>query len=88
MSAQRLRGLLRRLAAGGLLLLAAAAGPATAAGPGGYLTHVVVAGDTLDAIGAQYLRDPRRWRELQRLNGIVDPQALVPGGTVRIPPPA
>lgn len=93
MSTERLRGLLPQVTAG-CLLLAAAASPAfaqarapraAAAGPGGYTTHVVVAGDTLATVGAQYLRDPRQWRQLQRPNGIADPEALVPGGTVRIP---
>ncbi|MDN4591994.1 iron dicitrate transport regulator FecR [Xenophilus aerolatus] len=93
MSGARLRGLLRRVVAGGLLL-AAAAGPACAqarapsapaAGQGGYTTHQVSPGETLATIGARYLREPRQWRQLQRLNGIDDPDALAPGSTVRIP---
>lgn len=93
MNGARLRGLLRQVVAC-CLLLGALAGPAgvqaraptaSAAGQGGYTTHQVSAGETLATIGARYLRDPRQWRQLQRLNGIADPDALAPGSTVRIP---
>lgn len=93
MSGVRLRGRLRKVVAGCLLLAAVAApagaqvraSAASASGRGGYLTHPVADGDTLAAIRAHYLRDPRQWRQLQRLNGIADPEALAPGSAVRIP---
>ena len=61
------------------------AAPALAGPQEGYATHPVVAGDTLPSIAARYLRQPGGWRRLQRLNGLADPAALVPGSTVRIP---
>jgi hypothetical protein len=93
MSVVRTHDLLSQMAAGCLLLVLAAGVPCAqarahgvpAASQGGYTMHQVTAGETLPAIGARYLRDPRRWRQLQRLNGIADPDTLAPGSTVRIP---
>jgi hypothetical protein len=73
-----------------MLLAGLLAGPLTcvsvqAASPDGDLRHRVVTGDTLQTLGERYLRAPARWRELQALNKLSDPQALVPGTIVRIP---
>lgn len=93
MSGARAHGPLPRMAVV-CLLLGAGVGPAcaqarvpatSAAGQGGYMTHQVVAGETLAVIGMRHLREPRQWRYLQRLNHIADPDALPPGSTVRIP---
>jgi hypothetical protein len=43
------------------------------------------AGDTLYEIAARYLRDPRDWAELSRLNGIPAPRHLQAGVLVRLP---
>ena len=51
----------------------------------GELRHRVVAGDTLQALGERYLRVPSRWREVQAVNRIADPDVLKAGSVVRIP---
>lgn len=48
-------------------------------------SFVVRRGDTLSGIAAQVYRDPSRWREIARANGIVDPRRLRPGDTLRLP---
>lgn len=73
-----------------MLLAGLLAGPWTgdgvqAAPPDGDLRHRVVAGDTLQTLGERYLRAPSRWRELQAINKISDPEALVADTVVRIP---
>jgi hypothetical protein len=49
------------------------------------VVHVVLHSDTLSRIAGVYLGDPARWREIARLNRIVDPLALVPGTSLVIP---
>lgn len=41
--------------------------------------HVVKTGETLQAIAAEQLDDPNKWRQIAQANGIDDPRA-VPGG--------
>lgn len=48
-------------------------------------SFVVRRGDTLSGIAAQVYRDPARWREIARANGIVDPARIRPGDTLRLP---
>lgn len=48
-------------------------------------SFVVRRGDTLSGIAGQVYRDPSRWREIARANGIVDPRRLRPGDTLRLP---
>lgn len=48
-------------------------------------SFVVRRGDTLSGIAGQVYRDPSRWREIARANGIVDPRRLRLGGTLRLP---
>ena len=48
-------------------------------------SFVVRRGDTLSGIAGQVYRDPARWREIARANGIVDPRRLRPGDTLRLP---
>lgn len=43
--------------------------------------YVVRAGETLSSIASAVYRDPTRWREVARANGITDPRVL-PAGTV------
>ena len=46
---------------------------------------VVRRGDTLSGIAGQVYRDPSRWREIARANGIFDPKRIRPGDTLRLP---
>jgi hypothetical protein len=48
-------------------------------------SFVVRRGDTLSGIAAQVYRDPARWREIARANGIVEPGRIRPGDTLRLP---
>jgi hypothetical protein len=48
-------------------------------------SFVVRRGDTLSGIAAQVYRDPARWREIARANGIVDPRGIRPGDPLRLP---
>jgi hypothetical protein len=63
--------------------LAAAAGRLP--GGAGAILYTVLAGDTLSGIAGVYLGDPARWREIARLNGIVDPFALTTGMSLVVP---
>jgi lysozyme len=44
--------------------------------------YVVVPGDTLSSIASRYLTT---WQELQRINGIPDPDVIHPGDLIRLP---
>ena len=48
-------------------------------------TFVVRHGDTLSGIAGQIYRDPARWRDIARANGIVDLRSVRPGDALRIP---
>jgi len=48
-------------------------------------SFVVRRGDTLSGIAGQVYREPARWREIARANGIVDPRRIRPGDTLRLP---
>ena len=48
-------------------------------------SFVVRRGDTLSGIAGQVYRDPARWREIARANGIVDPRRIHPGNALRLP---
>lgn len=65
-----------------LLVSTAAAQPAPA--PGEHL-HVAERGDTLIGLGQRLLTEPQRWRELQRLNRITNPNRIPTGSLLRIP---
>ena len=45
----------------------------------------VRSGDTLIGISQRYLDDPGRWRQLQRLNGVVRPRRLPVGSMLTLP---
>lgn len=45
----------------------------------------LVAGDTLQSLAWVEYRDPNRWRDLARVNGIDDPLAVRPGQRVLVP---
>lgn len=42
--------------------------------------------DTLASIAKRFLNDSRRWREIVSLNGTLDPQRIVPGTRIKLPP--
>lgn len=48
-------------------------------------SFVVRRGDTLSGIAGQIYRDPARWREIARANGIVDLRRIRPGDALRLP---
>jgi lysozyme len=52
---------------------------------GGGGTVTVTSGDTLSGIARKHLRDPSRWEEIARLNGIKDPRDIRPGQKLRLP---
>lgn len=47
--------------------------------------YTVRPGDTLIGLGRTYLNNPNDWRELQRLNRVVNPYLLFPGASLRVP---
>jgi hypothetical protein len=49
-------------------------------------TFVVRSGDRLSGIAAAVYRDPSRWRDIARANGIRDPRVLPPGTLLKLPP--
>lgn len=67
--------------------LAGMAGTAHAAGADGAdeWAYPVARGDTLIAIAATHLTEPRRWADLQKLNEVRNPRRLMPGSSLRIP---
>lgn len=48
--------------------------------------YVVEPGDTLSSIAASALGDSRRWRELADLNGIEQPDLILVGQVLQLPP--
>ena len=46
---------------------------------------LVAKGETLSKIAARYLGDAGRWREIQSLNKITDPAAVVEGSVLTLP---
>lgn len=47
--------------------------------------YTVRPGDTLIGIGRAYLNQPEDWRQLQRLNNVINPHRLMPGSGLRVP---
>jgi nucleoid-associated protein YgaU len=47
--------------------------------------YVVRRGDTLSSIAGALYRDPARWREIARANGIQDPRRTAPGTELTVP---
>ena len=47
--------------------------------------YTVQAGDTLSQIAQTQLSNPEAWRQLQRLNKVVDPNRLAPGSKLKLP---
>ncbi|MDB5826295.1 MAG: hypothetical protein JWQ73_515 [Variovorax sp.] len=60
-------------------------GPGWARTPDGFTTHRVEEGETLPSIAAIYLRTPRQWPLLQKLNRIQDPNKIAAGTLLQIP---
>lgn len=48
-------------------------------------TYVVRRGDSLISIAGAVYKDPARWRDLARANGLADPRALRPGMRLQLP---
>nr|WP_244164652.1 LysM domain-containing protein [Streptomyces silaceus] len=48
-------------------------------------TYTVRKGDTLSSIAAAQLGDDARWREIARLNGLQDPDAIRVGQKLKLP---
>ncbi|CAH1905933.1 putative peptidoglycan binding protein [Candidatus Nitrotoga sp. HW29] len=57
--------------------------PAAAAEP--EWLYVVNPGDTLISVATGYLANPNDWRQLQKLNNVIDPRRLKPGTKLRLP---
>ena len=61
------------------------ASPSWARGPDGFTTHRVEEGQSLPSIAAIYLRSPKQWPLLQKLNRIQDPNKIAAGTMLQIP---
>lgn len=53
--------------------------------PGAFHVHRTERGDTLIRLGRRFLADPRRWREIARVNGVRDVHRIPTGAELRIP---
>ncbi|MBI3156471.1 MAG: FecR domain-containing protein [Burkholderiales bacterium] len=53
--------------------------------PGAFHVHRTEHGDTLIGLGRRFLVDPRRWREIARVNGVRDVHRIPTGAELRIP---
>lgn len=82
----RLAGRHAALLSGALWLCAlSGAGHAQTAIPASEFLYVARPHDTLIGLGRRLLREPRRWRELQTRNRIVNPRRIPLGTPIRIP---
>lgn len=72
------------LALAALFTCAGVAAPAWAQAPAEHV-HVAEQGDTLIGLGRRLLADPRRWRDVARLNRLVDPDRIPVGARLRFP---
>ena len=62
--------------------------PATAAAAAeGDLLYRVVPGDTLEGVARRLMEEPRRYREVGRMNQLKNDDLINPGQTIRIPAP-
>lgn len=50
------------------------------------IVHTVVSGDTLWGILKKYGKDPTKYSQLAKYNGINDPNKIYPGQKIKIPP--
>jgi hypothetical protein len=50
-----------------------------------YISYTVKAGDVLQNVATELLRDPRKWPELARLNGLKNPNLILPGQVIDVP---
>jgi hypothetical protein len=48
--------------------------------------YTIQRSDTLASIAKRLLNDERRWREIVSLNRVLDPQKIVPGMRIKLPP--
>lgn len=49
------------------------------------MIYIVKPGDTLSAIARAHLGDAKRWPEIAKLNGIQNPDLILPGDELRLP---
>ena len=50
-----------------------------------YITYTVKPGDKLLVVSRQLLNDPKQWNALARLNGLKDPNVILPGQELDVP---
>jgi hypothetical protein len=50
-----------------------------------YITYTVKQGDTLQALSRDLLAVPQKWNELARLNGLKNPNLILPGQVIDVP---
>lgn len=70
------------------VLVVAAMGMARAAHPDETwqgVRHVVVLGDTLEALSVRYTGRRTHWPRLQQINAVAEPRRLMPGTVIRVP---
>lgn len=77
----------RSMAAASLLAVITLVAATAIAQEGGDLQYKVAPGDTLLRLAERFMEQPKRYREIARLNQLGDENVLKPGQTVRIPAP-
>ena len=75
------------MAAASLLAVITLVAATAIAQEGGDLQYKVAPGDTLLRLADRFMEQPKRYREIARLNQLGDENVLKPGQTVRIPAP-
>jgi hypothetical protein len=50
-----------------------------------YISYTVQTGDTLQGLSQKLLANPKRWDELARLNGLKNPNLILPGQVLDVP---
>ncbi len=50
-----------------------------------YISYTVKTGDVLQNVAQELLADPRKWNELARLNGLKNPNLILPGQVLDVP---
>jgi hypothetical protein len=50
-----------------------------------FISYTVKQGDTLQALSRNLLADPQKWNELARLNGLKNPNVILPGQILDVP---
>ncbi len=50
-----------------------------------YISVTIIKNDNLVSICEKYLEQPKEWKKIARINGLVNPHLIFPGETLRIP---